>query len=121
MEASPTWTVGMGRLHHAGARMKSAPLVGSWSRGGPWLWESFAAVSRYVRRGTMPRPSELGKSAPRRGARMASNGMGRRRFVRMSAGTLIAGSASDLLLGCAGAQPGLEGQVGGIGYVARFA
>ena len=51
---------------------------------------------------------------------MASNGMGRRRFVRMSAGTLIAGAASDLLLGCAGTQPRPEGASGGVGYFARF-
>ncbi len=51
---------------------------------------------------------------------MASNGMGRRRFVRMSAGTLIAGATSDLLLGCAGTQPRPEGASSGVGYFARF-
>ena len=50
---------------------------------------------------------------------MASNGLGRRRFVRMSAGTLIASAAGDLLLGCAGAQPRPVGS-GGAGYFARF-
>jgi len=50
---------------------------------------------------------------------MASNGMGRRRFVRMSAGTIIASAAGDLLLGCAGPQARPGGSAG-IGYFARF-
>jgi len=52
---------------------------------------------------------------------MASNGMGRRRFTKMSAGTLIAAGAADLL-GCAAGQPrpGGPGPTSGIGYFARF-
>jgi TldD protein len=50
---------------------------------------------------------------------MASNGMGRRRFTKMSAGTLIAASAADLL-GCAAGQPLPGGATSGIGYFARF-
>src|SRR4030042_197317 len=51
---------------------------------------------------------------------MASNGLGRRRFMRMSAGTLIASAAGDLLTGCAAGQPRPGGPTGGIGYFARF-
>jgi len=51
---------------------------------------------------------------------MASNGLGRRRFMRMSAGTLIASAAGDLLTGCAAGQPRPGGPTDGIGYFARF-
>src|SRR3990172_1506060 len=51
---------------------------------------------------------------------MASNGLGRRRFMRMSAGTLIASAAGDLLTGCAAGQPRPGGPADGIGYFARF-
>ncbi len=51
---------------------------------------------------------------------MASKGMGRRRFMEMSAGTLIAASAGDLLSGCAGGPPRPGGPTSGIGYFARF-
>ena len=38
----------------------------------------------------------------------------------MSAGTIMASAAGDLLLGCAGAPPRPGGKAGGIGYFARF-
>ncbi len=50
---------------------------------------------------------------------MTTDGMGRRRFVQMSAGTLFAASAGDLL-GCAGSQPRPGGPASGIQYFARF-
>jgi TldD protein len=50
---------------------------------------------------------------------MSSNGIGRRRFIEMSAGTLIAASAADLL-GCAGSPARPGGASAGIGYFDRF-
>jgi TldD protein len=47
---------------------------------------------------------------------MANDGVGRRRFIEMSAGTILAASTSDLLLG--GSPP--SGTSTGIGYFARF-
>jgi TldD protein len=51
---------------------------------------------------------------------MASDRMGRRRFIEMSAGTLIAAAASDSLLGCASGQPRPDSPIAGIGWFERF-
>ena len=50
---------------------------------------------------------------------MASNVFGRRRFIEMASGTLVAATAAEVL-GCAGSPPRPGGASAGIGYFDRF-
>jgi len=49
-----------------------------------------------------------------------SDPIGRRRFMQMTGGTLLAASAGDALLGCATGAPRPGGTAEGVGYFARF-